>query len=198
MDKRKKILFVSAIVFTLIFIIILDFTPLGILGLRKENGGHGLFDTMLLYSADEVYDILAVTSGPGLHLYIRCHTYDYFFMAGLFAVQFLFLQYLISRNKLHRLQPLYIFPVGQLFFDIIENILLDVTVRALPQRIDTVVKLASIATVAKWYFVLGYIVTVVLIIGICRKKKKPALANGVTGGVAEVKTDNQIESGGEE
>lgn len=172
MSKKNRVVFICSIALIAVSYILMVLTPLGQLGLKKENGGHGLFDTMLLYSSDTFYQILDGTSERGLWLYIQTHIFDYFFMASLFVGETLLLQYLLKKHKLERLNLLYIFPVGELFFDLVENIFLDVLVSSYPTRHTGLVSLVNLASMAKWYFSLGFVVTVILILWLAYKKKK--------------------------
>ena len=188
--KKKKIALIVAAGIAVVAYILMSFTPLGVLGLKKENGGNGLFDTMLLYSEDDAYEILDNTTPRGMKLYIQTHIFDYIFMLSLFAAQMLLLNFLLRKNNLKNLKLLYLFPIGQVVADIFEDILLDVMVSIYPKRLVGLVGAINGFSLAKWYFVLGFIITVALVIGVCRKKKKKPFSCEK----AESETENNAES----
>lgn len=174
-DKAKKITFFSALVAAVAAYILMSFTPLGLLGLKKEGGQ--MFDTMVLYGTEKVYGILDGTSQAGMKLYIQMHVFDYIFMTALFVVEFLAMGYLLKKFGIQRLKILYVFSIGEFVCDVFEDVFLDVMVSVYPTQSKALVIFANLSTLGKWYFTIGFLVTVITILIMYLRKKK-ALPTG--------------------
>lgn len=126
-----------------------------------HNGGYGTFD-MKKYDEITVNKVLANGDTECIGAYNR-----YYFADFLFVICFGIFQCMISNAVYRKIKVSYRriaigFPIARGIFDIVENILLLITINNYPQINNKVITIASIATQSKIWCIRIWVVLILL------------------------------------
>ena len=135
----------AATAFFLIMLWLIDFSPIGVAGLKKVTGGVGILDYETRYTADFAYAWLESMTEDGRLFHLKkIMPLDIIYPPSLAFFMFSWLFLLIKRNEGFGgiAEKSLILPFIYLFLDYIENIGITAMLVSFPNRIDAV----SVAT----------------------------------------------------
>ena len=141
--------------------------------LAKYNHGYGTFD-MKAYDVEQVNQVLSNMEPKGFSVYRQYFVCDYLFILTFGALQ-LYLLYIayafIKSKKIKGL--LYVIPVIRGIFDLVENTLLLIVLQRFPGDINSLVKVASLATQGKlWCIRIWCVVFLAGVVGLMYSRRK--------------------------
>jgi hypothetical protein len=147
--RRSILLWFLVVVFTGA-VMTLGITP----QINAIIGNLGLLDTRLFYTYGDVATLFGALGPEGLLLYTYQKIVDMVFPLG-YGFALAMLQVMVNRRTFpehHATGRLAILPLLGMLFDYIENILIWSQILTYPALSNTVIVLASIATILKWSF----------------------------------------------
>lgn len=131
-------------------LVLMEFTNLGVRGIRQYDPGFGLLDMRLSYDANTVYQVFDQISEAGRKAYKHYLCLDYCFIAC-FMIVMLALSFKSTTNPVYR-NVLIVLVVVRALFDLIENTLLMVLINNYPQQNIFMATVCSWSTTMKFVF----------------------------------------------
>jgi len=121
-------------------------------------------DSSFYYSSADFFSNLEILGEDGRGAYRLFHLVDYLFLTQYTLLLALSIYLLLSKISLSsRFNWLLLFPFFAGFFDILEGVLIDISLTVYPTRIGFIGSILGYVTCAKFVFLLGAIVVVFLL-----------------------------------
>lgn len=129
------------------------------------SGGAGAIDFLIVYSPEQVYDMIAAYGEHGRAFYATIAlTLDTIFPIALASVSCLVLTYLFHRafSREDVLRRALLVPAVAMCADLLENVGIVTMLLTYPERLPTVALLASTFSTVKWTAVLAEVILVII------------------------------------
>lgn len=189
---RKKYLILAILLLLsglgiFITFILMDFSSIGISKIQKLTG-YKLIDMYLFYSGEQLYAYLSNFNDEALKTLLLVHGIDYVFMTSVLVFEVTILVFISEDNY----KALFItsFAFLEFLFDLSENVLVDIVVRKLPDKVSMLAGMCGGMTTCKWIFtflygILSCIVLVRFLMKISKNSKIKNVALDQNNGVEE-------------
>ena len=131
-------------------LILMEFTNLGVRGIKQYDPGFGLLDMRFRYDANTVYQVFDQIGEQGQKVYKNYLLLDYFFIAC-FLIVMLALSFRVTADPLQR-NTLIVLASARALCDILENTLLIELISNYPQQNLLLATVCSWSTTIKFVF----------------------------------------------
>lgn len=159
--KGKKVLWIFVILGFILTLYMVEASSFGSSEVALHNEGYGTFD-MKKYDTQVVKEVLEQADTECIHVYHKYYLADFLFILFFGLLQGMISNAVYSGNKLIYRRIAVSIPIARGIFDVIENILLLVTINNYPEVNAGVIKVASIATQCKLWCIRIWVVLILV------------------------------------
>lgn len=161
-DLIILIVTIIAAIGAVVTVCLMNFLPDKIPMLDKDFGVN-LLDSSFCYNSTELYEYLGKLNNRGLNTLLQIHSIDYLFMICVLVLEVGAV--LLLSNRKFWLIFINAFAFLEFLFDLSENVMVDLVIKALPDKKPLLSSMCGGMTCCKWVFTILYLVSFFVAVG---------------------------------
>ena len=176
--NKTGVLWICAVIGFIVTLYMVEASSFGSAAVAVHNEGYGTFD-MKKYDYASVTDVLANMDSEGIRVYQKYYFADFLFIICFGLIQCMISSAVYKKNKLIYRRIAIGVPIARGIFDVIENVLLFITITNYPKVSNGLIMIASISTQCKLWCIRIWVVMLLIgiVYNICKKKVKSSCAS---------------------